>query len=250
MPKLTKEFIADLYRKQVSVYGKVLSESEFRRQTGVPPYHWWKGYWKSWSEFQIEAGFAPTPQITKIPDEVLLREYADLALRLNRLPTSRDLIQRKKEDPSFPGQSTFGRLARLNEFLLKLEAWCEGKPAFAAVAAMIERRRIDLLGRRRDADRVRGFVYLARRGPVGANGVRPPEDMIYEIGREIGAGKQLQRIAVRTSCSPGTIHVIDTDDPEGIERYWRSRFRSRRRGRRYFRLFPEDVPAFRWRRYQ
>lgn len=242
MPKLRKEYILDLYRKHVNVYGRVLGEREFRGQTGISRTYWRRRYWKRWSELQVDAGFAPNQERMRIPDEVLLRHFADLALRLHRIPSNEDMFQRKQEDPSFPNPDTFARMAPRDELLLKLEAWCEGKPEFSEVAAMLERRRIGRLGRWRDADRVRGFVYLARRSK--------PEGMTYEIGREIGAGKQLQQVATRMRCSPGTIHVIDTDDPEGIERYWRARFRRRRQGRRYFRLFPEDILAFRWRQYQ
>jgi hypothetical protein len=62
--------------------------------------------------------------------------------------------------------------------------------------------------------------------------------------------RQLTWRAARRRYLPGTVHVILTDDPEGIARYWRERFRERRLNRKSFHLSAEDINAFRWRRYQ
>ncbi len=73
---------------------------------------------------------------------------------------------------------------------------------------------------------------------------------------KLGMTEQVQRRHAQISAmSPGdlrVVHVIETDDPAGIERYWKRRFESKRVHDKdeIFRLLPEDVAAFKWRKYQ
>jgi hypothetical protein len=40
------------------------------------------------------------------------------------------------------------------------------------------------------------------------------------------------------------VHVIKTDDPDGIERYWLKRFESKRKNREWFQLSSDDIRTF------
>lgn len=239
----TKGEIADAYRKSVAAHGgKVVSQRVFIRETRIRVPYWRGRYWPSWSAFQADLGFVPNQsRRTRIPEEVLLARFAELALEINRLPAQDDLEQRRKRDRSFPSSNPFGRIRR-DDFLMKLEAWCKGKPEFAPVARMIEQRRARILARRRDdSTRFRGLVYL----------VMPYDDaFMYRIGSLRARGARLRRNSVRLGGQARTLHVIDTDDPEGIERYWRQRFKDKRLPNNLYRLLPDDITAFRWRKFQ
>lgn len=63
------------------------------------------------------------------------------------------------------------------------------------------------LGHRLDSLLIKGFVYLLRSGKN------------YKIGRSNAVGRRLRELAIQLPQKPKMIHVIETDDPEGIEQY-------------------------------
>ena len=72
----------------------------------------------------------------------------------------------------------------------------------------------------------------------------------YKIGRSNDVTRRRREIALLLPNEFEHVHMIETDDPEGIEQYWHRRFEARRTRGEWFRLTTEDVAAFRRRRYQ
>lgn len=233
---LSKEFLAKAYRKECNVYGKVLGERVFAKKTGLPVWHWRK-YWPTWSAFQADVGFEPNSRKLRIPDEYLLRRLAELTLKLDKLPLKRDLAEERRRDGSIPDHQTFGRMGRHNQRLQKLEAFCQSKPEFARVVELIRLDRGQRMGLQPDPERYQGIVWLTRQGNF------------HHLGHERATGQRLRRLATLTSLAPGT-HIIQTDDPVGVEQYWRKRFRQKHVGRKTYKLEFKDVWAFRRRTYQ
>jgi hypothetical protein len=121
MQKPSKELIIGAYNDLVREQGgKLIGEGVFKRETGISPYYWRGGYWRSWSAFQADAGYAPNSPTQKIPDEILLHRFAELALERNQVPTQADLALKRKEDPSFPDKAAFKRWGGRDALLAKV----------------------------------------------------------------------------------------------------------------------------------
>lgn len=83
-----------------------------------------------------------------------------------------------------------------------------------------------------------GSVYLLK-GP----GCR------YKIGRTSAFGKRKRELAIQLPFDTRKIHVIETDDPVGVEAYWHQRLSAKRINSEWFELDTDDVSAFkRWKR--
>jgi hypothetical protein len=71
----------------------------------------------------------------------------------------------------------------------------------------------------------------------------------YKIGRSNAAGRRERELAIQLPDKAKNVHVIKTDDPVGIERYWHDRFGSRRKNGEWFELTADDLRAFRRRKF-
>ncbi|MHB1738065.1 MAG: GIY-YIG nuclease family protein [Actinomycetes bacterium] len=84
---------------------------------------------------------------------------------------------------------------------------------------------------------VTGVVYLIRMGEF------------HKIGKSNDPGRRVYELGLRLPEKHDVVHVIETDDPSGIEAYWHRRFAAQRVNGEWFRLSPSDVTAFRRRSY-
>src|SRR5437016_3148576 len=237
--KLSKDSIIAAYKDLVRQWdGNLVGEGVFNRETGVSSYYWRGGYWRSWSAFQADSGYVPNSPTQRITDETLLQRFAELALDRKQIPTTADLSLKKKEDPSFPDKTVFRRWGNRSALLAKVAEFCEGKAPFAPVLELLTHGISNNLNHRLDSFRIKGFVYLLRSGKY------------YKLGRTNAAGRRLRELAIQLPQKPDTVHVIETDDPEGIEQYWHRRFAEKRHGGEWFALSADDVRAFKQRRFQ
>jgi hypothetical protein len=73
----------------------------------------------------------------------------------------------------------------------------------------------------------------------------------YKIGCTENVARRESQLDMMSPADVRRVHVIETDDPRGIEKYWQERFADRRiKTKEVFRLTPEDVAAFKSRDYQ
>ncbi len=239
MRKLTPEQIITSYANMVKDRGGVpIGERVFTRESRIPRYNWMGGHWRSWSAFQEAAGYSPTAATQRIPDEILLRRFAELALERGEVPTEADLNLKRKTDSSFPNKMAFRRWGSRDALVEAAVEYCEANPDLAPALELLRRGNAGRVDHRLSSLRVNGFVYLLRSGKN------------FKIGRTNATGRRVRELAIQLPQKPDTVHVIETDDPEGIEQYWHRRFAAKRQGGEWFALDAEDVRAFKKRRFQ
>lgn len=238
---MDKEFILQEIRRTAAANAGVpLGWRRFLTETGIRQTDWLRRYWARWSEAVREAGFSANAMTDAYEDEELLAVYATLTMELGRLPTSADMRLRTRNDPTFPHEGPFRRFGSKAQMVRRLLEFCRTHDGFDAVDRMCQeyssrgRERPHAPGPRDDR---LGFVYLMKSGRY------------YKIGKSNAPGRREYELALQLPEEPTTIHLIRTDDPEGIERYWHERFKNKRKGGEWFDLDAEDITAFKRRKH-
>lgn len=220
--------------------GSPLGIDRFESQTGIRRNDWYGVYWSRWGDALVEAGFAPNQLQGAYELAELLQKYADLALRLGRLPVSGDLRMEARNNPGFPAHTTFSRLGPKSGLIEQLAGWCRSHDGYEEVLSWCDQPKADKRAVGRDSDQTStpiGFVYLARAG------------RFYKIGKTNAVGRRQYELAIQLPERAKTVHAIRTDDPAGIEAYWHKRFEPKRKNGEWFQLGVDDVAAFRRRKF-
>lgn len=179
-------------------------------------------------------------------DDQLFAPLAQLAREVGHCPTTGERAVARYKAPTFPGEAAVSRRARQEPLAQQLLRWCRDEPAFQDVARMLEstvplqdgNSTLETRGRKI----VTGYVYLMRYGAHGKD---------FKIGHTENVQRRQSQIDMVSPRDVRVVHSIETDDPEGIEKYWHERFSERRvKTKEVFHLTPDDVAAFRRRQYQ
>ncbi len=105
------------------------------------------------------------------------------------------------------------------------------------VTPLVVQEEPDVAERADDETEAFGFVYLLKSGRH------------YKIGHTLDVGRRRYDLAIQLPEAVSEEHVIRTDDPAGIERYWHGRFKSRRKNGEWFELTRADIAAFKRRKF-
>lgn len=239
MAEVSQEQIIRTYNRLVDEHGgKRIGQRIFMRETGISPYYWQGGYWRNWSALVEAAGHTPNDPNEKIPDELVLSKFVSLALEMDAIPTEADLMIKRKSDSSYPSKATYRRWGNRATLIEKAISFCEENDDFADTLKIFNAGVSKSTKTRHISKDIKGFVYLLRSGKN------------YKIGRTNAIGRRLNELSIQLPLKPDTVHVIETDDPEGIEQYWHRRFTEKRQGGEWFSLTSEDVAAFKRRSFQ
>lgn len=221
--------------------GVPLGRQRFFSETGIKQSDWFGIHWARWSEALCEAGFAPN-QLTGAYDKAeLLDKLAGLALELRRLPTHADIRLKAHNNSEFPWHNTYAKLGSKAELIAQLSEHCRSREGFEEVVRWCEeyaRQDLDVHSKPEVIKEVEiGDVYLVKSG------------RFYKIGRTNSVGRREYELAIQLPEQVTTVHVIHTDDPDGIEEYWHKRFAAKRKNGEWFELNAADITAFQRRKF-
>ena len=238
---MSKQHILEEIARTARLNGGVpLGRARFYQETGIKEADWSGKYWARWGDAVMEAGFAPNRLQAPLKEDVLLDHLARLVCDLGRWPVVAELKLKAKEEPGFPSHNTIGRLGGKAQQVAKLAAYCQGKPKFAGVLAVLPVEKSDADQQPNDdlaTPEAGGYVYLLKAARY------------FKIGRSTSFERRSRQLAIQMPERADTVHVIRTDDPVGIELYWHRRFEAKRKNGEWFELNAQDVKAFKRRKF-
>ena len=237
---MNREFIVSEIRRTATANNSVpLGREAFRTATGIKASDWLGRYWSRWGDAVAEAGFMPNKMQEALKSEDLIAALVGLIRELGAFPTHAQVRMKSTSDATFPSHTTFDRFGSKTGRIEAVIRYCESHAGLADVLKICT----PLLGvsavtanTESDAE-VLGFVYLLRSG------------RFYKIGRSNAVGRRERELAIQLPEKAVTVHVINTDDPSGIEAYWHTRFAEKRQNGEWFALSPAEVKAFRRRKF-
>lgn len=241
---MTKEHIlSEIRRTAVANGGKPLGRVRFLAETGIREADWHGRYWIRWSEAVSEAGFSPNELNPGRTDDEMLERLADFVRELQHFPVVGELKMKSRNDPSFPNFKTFERFGSKAQQLDALAGFAKqrGYGDVAEICAKaVARRRTHTESEAIADDRpTPGYVYLMRHGSARE----------FKIGRTSNPIRRAGEVGIELPQRLEPLHVIETDDPGGVEAYWHRRFAEKRLNGEWFALTTQDIRAFkRWRK--
>jgi Meiotically up-regulated gene 113 len=243
------DFLTSLRAAAEGNGGRPLGETQFYRQAGLTRKDLWSAGYDNYGAACEAAGLqANTFVVQRMSDDDLFRPLAALTRKLGKFPAKGAFKVARTHDTNFPGWDTFKRRERqgpegnLRDALL---AWCRKTTEFSDVGELLGLAAANSSRQQRVANRqvVNGHVYLMRYGSGGA---------VYKVGLSDNVPRRHAQLNMMTPQDMRVVHTIPTDDPRGIEEYWKKRFEPKRlEGKKeLFRLTPDDVASFKSRKYQ
>lgn len=238
--RATKDHILQEIRRTAGENGGTpLGMTRFQAETGITP-HEWEKHWARFTEAQVEAGFEPTQMQGAYDDDFLLEIVVSAAQSLGRFPTYRDLEVYRRRDPSRPSKTAFLRLGSKDELTGKVISFCQTRGGLKDVIELCEALPRAPRETRADAGTATsavGVVYLMKSGKY------------YKVGMTRDLVRRGTEIRLQLPERLTLIHAIETDDPPGVEHYWKRRFGEQRLEGEWFDLSPKDVKSFKaWRK--
>jgi hypothetical protein len=235
-----EHILAEIRRTAEANGGAPLGRSRFAAETGIRESDWSGRYWARWSDALVEAGYPANRLQERYLDDDVLAALVSEIRRLGRMPTSAELRLRRHDDATFPSLGVFARLGSKAALTAKVADYCRGRDDHQDVLDLIAAENVESVDEERPEkgeDVHYGFVYLLKSGRH------------YKIGHTFDVGRRRYDIAIQLPEPVSEEHVIRTDDPLGIERYWHSRFADRRKNGEWFELTRADVIAFKRRKF-
>jgi hypothetical protein len=220
--------------------GAPVGRERFERESGIRESDWSGKFWVRWNDAVREADYEPNQLNTAHDEDYMLGAYVDLVRELGKAPVQAELEMKRRRDANFPSPKTFRRFGGKAGLLSQAIAYCKRNyiPDVLSILDSAAELKTEPEPRESSGDEFPlGYVYLLHSGRH------------YKIGKTNSIGRREYEIFLQLPERTKTVHVIKTDDPKGIESYWHRRFAARKKNGEWFELKPEDVKAFRRRKF-
>lgn len=235
-----RDFILQEIRRLASANGgQAPGQKLFAKETGIAEHQWRGRHWARWGDALREAGFEPNDWTGKSDSNAILSGLIVACRHYGRLPTNSEIEMLRRTNPSIPHPKVIrNNFGRRSDMVAALARFVATDTALSDIAAMLPEQANGALQRQPSSKLVEGFVYLIKSGDF------------YKIGRSDDAERRFKQITIALPDKAELFHTIRTDDPPGIEAYWHRRFDDRRANGEWFKLTPQDVAAFKKRKFQ
>lgn len=234
---IKKETILKEIRRLAKANGVVPGRLSLETEAGIRETDWRGVYWAKYSDAVKEAGLEPNQAKTAYPKDHLLGILANLTRELGHVPTYSELRLKGRTQSGIP--TVYSRLGSKPQIIAQLLSFCEGKSEYDDVKAICENTLSSAPTNEEDGDLTvedSGIVYLLKSGRR------------YKFGFTNDHERRIRELAHQTAEPIGTVHSIHTDDPSGIEAYWKKRFADKCVHNEWFELTAKDVAAFKRRK--
>lgn len=241
---MDKDYILNEIKRTAEENGGVaLGMDRFYEFTGIKRADWYGIFWTKWSDAIRESGYEPNKFSSPAYDlELLITKIIEQIRELRRFPTRPEFKMRGYNDKTFPSMTTLTtRFGTKREMAIKINEFCKSNTGYDDVIAICSEIINDpILLFKPEAKKELvgdGCVYLFKVGKF------------YKIGKSNHFGRREYELNIQLPEKGQRIHIISTDDPAGIESYWHRRFENRRKNGELFELNPEDIKAFKRRKF-
>lgn len=230
----TKDEIIKELKKCTKELGKTPSEKVFYENTEVKRYNRMR-YWPNYGELVREAGLTPNKfDKTKYTHEQLCKIFIKVVREQGKWPTRGILDVKHHREPSFPDSSTFyNKLGLTSSLAHTILEYVKDRHGLRDVVEICNSVLEKYDEESDEEDIVSGFVYLGKQHGK------------YKIGKSKDIDRRREDITLLGSEPFELIHTIETDDMNGIEKYWHERFKSKWIRGEWFKLNSSDIKAFR-----
>ena len=225
--------------------GKALGHRRFATMTGIKEHAWRGKYWARWGDALVEAGYSQNKWQLAHDESRIFHNLLQITRDLGKFPTNSEIDLDRRENADFPSPSAISRIGNRAELIKRLLKYCIAHEEYADVEEILK-----AIPAQKDAEQssgdsdspIGGYVYL-----VSAQNA-------YKIGSTRAPYRRVAEIANQSANGAELIHLIPTDDPEGIEKYWHKRFDEKRiegvnkQSGEWFKLSRDDVKVFKRRK--
>jgi hypothetical protein len=241
---MDKQFIISEIQRTAE-NGRALGQIRFSSETGIKRHECIGKYWARWSDALAEAGFAQNEWNAAHDEAYVVTSVLGLARKLGRFPTKYDIQFARSSDSAMPSYDAVARLGTRFEVKKKFLQFCSNNASYNDVLNLvlaIPAKENEIATLAEDRRIVGGYVYL-----VSAQNA-------YKIGSTRAPYRRVSEIANQSAKGAELLHLISTDDPEGIEQYWHKRFITKRitginkQSGEWFSLSSEEVKVFKRRK--